>query len=522
MGTIINSASFVKQFNHPSATQQGLITGLYDVGCLVGSILAVLFGERLGRKRSIYIGALIVIIGTILQTVAQVVVHLIVARVFTGVGVGIMTAVVPTWQAEVSQAHNRGAMITIEAVNIIVGFALSNWVSFGASYATSNLQWILPIALQVVFALYLLAIGPFLVESPRWLAHHQDIDQATRVLARLLDTTEDDARVQESRAEILEALRLETGGSFREIFTGGGQQNFRRMMLGVGALYFQQMSGINTVGYYLPVILEDQVGMTNRMAQIVAGCGALFYLFASLPPIWFIDRVGRRPAMMCGAAALTLVNILLCVGFNIPGTSGTILIVVMYFLYYAAFALSFLNVSWIYPPEINSLKMRSSGASLASCSNWLCKYRYSYTYCRVHKHLLTTPSQRHLRDHHSDRARQHRLEVLPHVGRLQLLLHPHGLLPLPRDQGPPSRADRPHLRGPQRGPRLPDPGRPREHQELASRRRHRERERERPRRGEGCLDHLAELREQGRRFWHCHEHRGCPGRAEIVSTVPKM
>lgn len=113
--------------------------------------------------------------------------------------------------------------------------------------------------------------------------------------------------------------------------------------------------------------------MTNRMAQIVAGCAAIFYLLFSLPPVWFIDKVGRRPAMMCGAAGLTIVNILLCVGFNIPGTKGTILIVVMYFLYYAAFALSFLNVSWIYPPEINSLKMRSMGASLASCSNWLCR-----------------------------------------------------------------------------------------------------------------------------------------------------
>lgn len=249
MGTIMNATTFLKQFDNPTATQQGLITGLYDAGCLVGSILAFLFGERLGRKKSIYVGAWIVIIGTILQATAHVVVHLIVARVFTGIGVGIMTAVVPTWQAEVSQAHNRGAMITIEAVNIIIGFVLSNWISFGASYATSNLQWIFPIAMQVVFAIYLLIIGPFLVESPRWLAHHQDIQEATHVLARLLDTDEDDVRVQESRAEIQEALLLESGGSLREIFTGGSQQNFRRMLLGVGTLYFQQMSGINTVGY---------------------------------------------------------------------------------------------------------------------------------------------------------------------------------------------------------------------------------------------------------------------------------
>lgn len=249
MGTIMNATTFLKQFDNPSSTQQGLITGLYDAGCLVGSILAFLFGERLGRKKSIYVGAWIVIIGTILQATAHVVVHLIVARVFTGIGVGIMTAVVPTWQAEVSQAHNRGAMITIEAVNIIIGFVLSNWISFGASYAASSLQWIFPIAMQVVFAIYLLIIGPFLVESPRWLAHHKGIHEATHVLARLLDTSEDDVRVQQSRAEIQEALLLESGGSLREIFAGGSQQNFRRMLLGVGTLYFQQMSGINTVGY---------------------------------------------------------------------------------------------------------------------------------------------------------------------------------------------------------------------------------------------------------------------------------
>lgn len=82
------------------------------------------------------------------------------------------------------------------------------------------------------------------------------MDEATNALARLLDTTEDDTRVQQSRAKIEQALELERKASFGAIFAGTGQQNLRRMLLGIGALYFQQMSGINTVGYYLPVILE--------------------------------------------------------------------------------------------------------------------------------------------------------------------------------------------------------------------------------------------------------------------------
>lgn len=371
MGTVITSPAFVQHLNHPGSKDQGLIVGLYDAGCLVGSVMAFIWGERLGRKKSIYVGAWIVIVGSILQVCAKIVIHLIIVRIFTGLGVGMMTAVVPTWQAEVSQAHNRGAMITIEAANIIVGFVLSNWVSFGTSYATGNFQWIFPITLQIVFAIYLLIIGPFLVESPRWLANHKSMHEAEHVFARLLDTTEDDVRVVEMRTEVEEALEKEKGASFRDIFRNGGQQNFRRMMPGVGTLYMHQMSGINTVGYYLPVILEENLGMAQELARIVAGCGSCFYLIVSLLPIWFIDKVGRRPAMIWGAAALALVNVMLCVGFNIPGTGGVALIIAMYFLYYAAFALSFLNVSWLYPPGINSLKMRSMGASLAPCSNWL-------------------------------------------------------------------------------------------------------------------------------------------------------
>lgn len=244
MGAVIGTSSFIKQFDNPSPLQQGLIVGLYDLGCLAGSLAAFAFAEKLGRKRSTYISAWIVIIGAILQTTAHVVPHLIVARVVIGVGVGVMTAVVPTWQAEVSRSDNRGALITVEAANIILGFVISNWVSFGSNYATSNFQWIFPIAVQTIFAIYLLIIGPFLVESPRWIAHHVSLAEATSVISRLLDLPETHHDVLKVRSEIQLALEREDGGSWKDIFSHGGHQNLRRMLLGFGALYMQQMTGI--------------------------------------------------------------------------------------------------------------------------------------------------------------------------------------------------------------------------------------------------------------------------------------
>lgn len=118
-------------------------------------------------------------------------------------------------------------------------------MTFGTAYVThSQLQWVFPIALQVVFPVYLLIMVPFLVESPRWIALHGSLGQATKVIAQLRDLPEDDDEVVRTRNEIEMALEAEKPGSFWDLFRNGGQQNFRRMMLGVAALSMQQLTGI--------------------------------------------------------------------------------------------------------------------------------------------------------------------------------------------------------------------------------------------------------------------------------------
>lgn len=149
------------------------------------------------------------------------------------------------WQAEVSPAHKRGPLVTIQAACIIAGFALSNWVCLGSSYASSSLQWRFPIAMQAIFPLYTLLTVPFLVESPRWLANHKGLDAATSVIARLNDAPLDDPDVLSVRREIEAALEEEKSNmTWYTIFTNSGEQNFRRLSLGVVVLYMQQMCGI--------------------------------------------------------------------------------------------------------------------------------------------------------------------------------------------------------------------------------------------------------------------------------------
>ncbi|KAJ5723443.1 hypothetical protein N7488_001478, partial [Penicillium malachiteum] len=288
MGGIIDSTSFVKQFNNPS-----------------------------------YIGCVFVIIGTILQATARVIPHLMVGRVVTGMGVGVMTSIVPT----------------------------------------------------LIFAIYLLVSVPFLVESPRWVANHKSIEEATRIIARLQDRDENDPEVIRVRDEISAALEEEGQSSWSDLFKNGGQQNFRRMLLGFGVLYMQQLTGIklflSSIAYYLPIVLVEYLPVKENMAHIIAAVAATQYAVFSFVSILFIEKIGRRAIILWGAVAMMILSALIAVGFNVPGQGGAIMTVVMYCLFYDAFGMSYLNVPWMYAPEINFLRMRSKGGAVASASNWL-------------------------------------------------------------------------------------------------------------------------------------------------------
>ena len=119
------------------------------------------------------LGGFIMIIGVIIQTTAvkghRATAQFIIGRTITGVGNGINTSTIPTYQAECSRTANRGLLICIEGGVIAFGTMIAYWIDYGASYGTDNLTWRFPIAFQIVFGIILIVGTWFLPESPRWL-----------------------------------------------------------------------------------------------------------------------------------------------------------------------------------------------------------------------------------------------------------------------------------------------------------------------------------------------------------------
>jgi MFS family permease len=158
--------SFLQQFGNPGATMLGFIVAVYELGCFLGALICAFWGENFGRRKICMYGSVVLIIGTAIQTASFSVAQMIVARIVTGVGVGFITSVVHIYQAETTVAKARGRMIAVQLSMLIVGIVIAYWLDYGMSLKSTSIQWRLPIAFQVVFAIGLIAMCSFLPGKP--------------------------------------------------------------------------------------------------------------------------------------------------------------------------------------------------------------------------------------------------------------------------------------------------------------------------------------------------------------------
>lgn len=187
--------------------------------------------------------------------------------------------------------------MVIELILNIAGFSLSNWMTYGFSFLGGAIAWRFPLAFQLIFIIILYATVPWLPESPRWLIAHGEEDEAFTILADLEGMSEEDPFILTQHKEIVYAVQFEqqNGVKWRELLmnkTGdrGGTKTLRRIILGMGTQFMQQMSGINVTSYYLPTVLIQSVGLSNSMARLLAACNSVSYLLFSLIGIPNVER----------------------------------------------------------------------------------------------------------------------------------------------------------------------------------------------------------------------------------------
>ena len=164
-GRTVNGDAFNATFNKPSQTMIGTIVSLFDIGAFCGAVATSTFGERLGRRRTIAVGVVIMIIGALLQSTAYARAHLLVARIVSGVGLGVINSTTPVFQSEFSPKANRGLYVCMQISTLNFGIALVYWIDYGFSFHKGSYAWRIPVILQCVFLIPMLILIWILVVS---------------------------------------------------------------------------------------------------------------------------------------------------------------------------------------------------------------------------------------------------------------------------------------------------------------------------------------------------------------------
>ena len=258
IGVIAGALPFIAdEFQITSHTQEWVVSSMM-FGAAVGAVGSGWLSFKLGRKKSLMIGAILFVAGSLFSAAAPNVEVLILSRVLLGLAVGVASYTAPLYLSEIAPEKIRGSMISMYQLMITIGI-LGAYLSDTAFSYTGAWRWMLGV---IIIPAILLLIGVFfLPDSPRWFAAKRRFVDAERVLLRLRDTS---AEAKRELDEIRESLQVKQSGwaLFKE------NSNFRRaVFLGVLLQVMQQFTGMNVIMYYAPKIFE-LAGYTNTTEQM--------------------------------------------------------------------------------------------------------------------------------------------------------------------------------------------------------------------------------------------------------------
>ena len=375
-GVISGALLFIREDFAPlSDFMQGVIVSFLLVGAVTGALAGGPLSDRFGRRPIVLLAAVIFAIGAIAAALTPNVGLLIVARFILGLGVGLASLIVPLYIAEIAPPDSRGALVSLNQLMITIGILLSYIVGV-AFTPIEGWRWMFAVA---VIPALILGIGMFLLpESPRWLVKNGKLAKARSVLIRSRVEAEVETEMQQmEELERIERQQAQVG--YKELLSPWIRP---ALIIGIGLAIFQQITGINTVIYYAPTILEI-VGFSaaGAIAATALGVGVVNVGFTILA-VRIIDRAGRRLLLLIGLIGMTVSLALLGFVFSLESTSSAVglLATICLGLYIASFAISLGPVFWLMISEIYPLNIRGSAMSVAALCNWGSNFLVALTF----------------------------------------------------------------------------------------------------------------------------------------------
>lgn len=254
-------------------------------------------------------------------------------------------------------------------VFLAAGQALAAWVNYGLGVIPNDpVAWRLPLAMPIIFTLWIMASIYMFPESPRWLVLVNRIEEATRVKTILDDLPEDSEIVRAEIMAIQASIELEGGSrSWKDILFSGRQRLFYRACLGFAVNFSAQMTGANAISFYATVIFENSLLFRPRLAALLAAVLLSWKIFTSSLSLLIVDRFGRKPLFMLAgfgtSSAMTFLAITVSmISKPAAGRAATF----FFFYYFTFFTLGFLGANFLYATEVAPQDLRVHFAAIGA------------------------------------------------------------------------------------------------------------------------------------------------------------
>ncbi|QDG87390.1 sugar porter family MFS transporter [Pseudarthrobacter sp. NIBRBAC000502770] len=378
-GVISGALLYMNDSLNMNAVEEAtVVSALLFPGAAVGALTGGRMADKLGRRGSLLVCALLFLLGAMGCALAPSVTFMIAARIVLGLGVGAAAVTCPLYLAEMAPAHLRGRMVTINELMIVTGqmlaFAINALLD---ALIHDNEVWRGMLGIASIPALALLAGMLMLPESPRWYAIRGRLEDSRRVL-NLSRSPEEATAEFEEIAHAARTAKEERGHALRDLKNNPWMR--RLLWIGIGLATVQQATGINTVNYYAPTILEKSgLGVSASLVATI-GVGVTSVLMTVLG-IWLLGFVGRRRMLVIGFSGVVGAQALLAVVFLLPQSdlaSYTILAAMMLFV---AFVQCFIGTCvWLLLSEMFPLAIRGFAMGIAVFALWTVNAAISFLF----------------------------------------------------------------------------------------------------------------------------------------------
>lgn len=380
-------------------TLQGNIVSTFQAGCFFGALITFPLAEKIGRKKAIMYSAAVFCVGGTLMTASHGKIAMLIAgRAVAGLGIGAVSLIVPVYIAETSPPSIRGRLVGIFEIASQGGGMCGFWINYAVDRTiskTTQTQWIVPLGIQLLPGLLLLAGITLCPESPRWLARKDRWEDAEKVLVDIRTLPADHDYIQAELADIRlqveerSKLRMSKTAMFKKLFEAGTRN---RVAIGLALMACQNMTGVNIITYYSPRIFET-LGITGTSTKLFAtgfyGIAKTLGMIAF--SLYLVEKVGRRNGLIYGAFVGSLPMWYIgayvmradpagaAARGQVSQSGAGYFAMVCVYLYGFIYCATWQGITWVYCSEIFPLDIRMLCVAITTADQWLWSFIISRT-----------------------------------------------------------------------------------------------------------------------------------------------